>query len=386
MLPYGWILAWGRGGRPVRIAVAPRGEPFALSTMVTSVWHFRSGHVDDTTLVALPLSAVTCDDRWVTSPSRTWYRRMSGRHTNEEHRAATPLELLFDLCFVVAVAQAAAALHHDLSAHRFGHATLSYVAVFFAIWWAWLVCQWLRAAHGDPARRRTALRFAAGVTLVQLGWVARLALPPSWAWAAFIALGIAELAVPVLAERASKTPYHRHHVAERYGLFTLIVLGESVLAATVAVQTALDAGQASVRLLVLAGSGLLIVFAMWWLYFDRSAGNLLTTARMAFLWGYGHYLVFAGAAAVGAGLATAAEGSLSPRGAAFAVTVPVAVYLTAVWLLQVYPQDCGPVTTAAFPIAAALVVLASFTPAPLPIAALVMVTLVGATTPLARRP
>lgn len=43
---------------------------------------------------------------------RVWYRPMTSRDSREEHRAATPLELLFDLCFVVAVAQAAAALHH----------------------------------------------------------------------------------------------------------------------------------------------------------------------------------------------------------------------------------------------------------------------------------
>ena len=45
--------------------------------------------------------------------ARAWRVRMSGRDPREEHRASTPLELLFDLCFVVAVAQAAAALHHD---------------------------------------------------------------------------------------------------------------------------------------------------------------------------------------------------------------------------------------------------------------------------------
>lgn len=45
------------------------------------------------------------------SPSLTgveqpvWRRAMGGRGSGERHRAATPLELLFDLCFVVAVAQ-----------------------------------------------------------------------------------------------------------------------------------------------------------------------------------------------------------------------------------------------------------------------------------------
>ena len=44
-----------------------------------------------------------------------WYRPMVARPTDEEHRSATVLELFFDLCFVVAVAQAAFALHHEVA-------------------------------------------------------------------------------------------------------------------------------------------------------------------------------------------------------------------------------------------------------------------------------
>ena len=52
---------------------------------------------------------------------RPWHIRMSGRDPAEPHRAATPLELLFDLCFVVAVAQAATFLHHDLAEGLLAH-------------------------------------------------------------------------------------------------------------------------------------------------------------------------------------------------------------------------------------------------------------------------
>ena len=50
---------------------------------------------------------------------------MTGRDPTEAHRAATPLELLFDLCFVVAVASAAAALHHDLVEGLIGYGSVS---------------------------------------------------------------------------------------------------------------------------------------------------------------------------------------------------------------------------------------------------------------------
>ena len=43
--------------------------------------------------------------------------------------------------------------------------------------------------------------------------------------------------------------------------------------------------------------GLLTMYAMWWLYFDAPAHQVLTSLRRAFVWGYGHYLVFAAAAA-----------------------------------------------------------------------------------------
>jgi low temperature requirement protein LtrA len=63
---------------------------------------------------------------------------MGPRDRDETHRAATPLELLFDLCFVVAVAQAADRLHHALLQGRTAEAVVSYVSVFFAIWWTWM--------------------------------------------------------------------------------------------------------------------------------------------------------------------------------------------------------------------------------------------------------
>jgi low temperature requirement protein LtrA len=69
--------------------------------------------------------------------ARPWHLPMTGRDPDEAHRASTPLELLFDLCFVVAVSQAAGALHHDL---RGGPSAtgLNYLIVFFAIWWPWV--------------------------------------------------------------------------------------------------------------------------------------------------------------------------------------------------------------------------------------------------------
>lgn len=174
---------------------------------------------------------------------------------------------------------------------------------------------------------------------MQAGWVLYLWVPPEWQVQGFFFLVALELSVPVWAERASRTTWHPHHVAERYGLFTIIVLGESILAATVAVQASLSAGAVLRELVSVIVGGLLIVFSMWWLYFDRPMHDLLTTFRRVFAWAYGHLLVFASAAAVGAGLAVAVDqatghAQIGSFGAGAAVAFPAAIYLVSLWMLH----------------------------------------------------
>ena len=65
-----------------------------------------------------------------------------------------------------------------------------------------LVAQWLRAAASDPARRKTGHRYAAGITVLQLAWIAVLFVPGIWI-PAFLTLATFELALPVWAERRS---------------------------------------------------------------------------------------------------------------------------------------------------------------------------------------
>jgi low temperature requirement protein LtrA len=324
---------------------------------------------------------------------------MRGRNPDEEHRASTPLELFFDLCFVVAVSAAASALHRALADGRVGEGVFGFLVVFIGIWWPWvnftwfasaydtddvsyrlltfvqmagvlviaagvpsafeafdfrvmvagyvimrlaLVALWLRAAAEDPLGRATARRFALGIGVVQVFWILRLWLVPPWAILGFAVLSIAELLIPVWAERGGRpTQWHAEHIAERYGLFTIIVLGECILATTTAIQAALADGGLSVALLGVAVGGLLLVFAGWWAYFKHSThiAERRSSPKYAFAWGYGHIVVFASAAALGAGLQVAADEThgriaLDPVLAAMTVAVPVAVYLLAVWVLH----------------------------------------------------
>ena len=139
------------------------------------------------------------------------------------------------------------------------------------------------------------------------------------------------------------TPWHPHHVAERYGLFTIIVLGECVTAASGALHGLFRFGGVTVDLVLLSVGGLLLLFGMWWVYFLHDTGEALGERRhLSFVWGYSHYFVFASAAAVGAGLEAASELTLlealgdhgegaahaaSGRTAALAIAVAVSVFL-----------------------------------------------------------
>ncbi|MFG2882365.1 low temperature requirement protein A [Streptomyces sp. NPDC048297] len=350
-------------------------------------------------------------------------RRLTARAVDEAHRVSSPLELFFDLCFVVAVAQAGIELVHFVAAGHAGQGILNYAMVFFAIWWAWMnftwfasaydnddvlyrvvtlvqiagvlvlaagvprafehhdfllvligyvimrlamAAEWLRAARSASGEERTTtLRYAGGVLLCQIGWVGLVVLPePARPWL-FLVMVIAELCVPLYAERNSRTNWHPHHIAERYGLFTIIVLGETIAAATVAVKSAVGEHGALVEVLSIAVGGLLIVFSSWWIYFVVPIHDHLRSSERAFLWGYGHYFIFASAAAIGAGLEVAVEQAvgkahISATAASAAVTLPTALFLLTVWLLHARHFKVGTAQQLVLPGTALLVICCTF--------------------------
>jgi len=218
----------------------------------------------------------------------------------------------------------------------------------------------------DPDSRATALRYALGITVVQALWIIRLftvgGLPVPAQIGIFALLAVCEMAVPLWAERTGMTRWHPHHVAERYSLFTIILLGESVLASTVGVQSIVSAGSSSVEFVLLAVSGLALLFGLWWIYFLEPAHEGLERNRdRSFFWGYGHYVVFASLAAIGAGLEVGVEAvghhvEAPPVVVALAVAVPVAVFLVAMQVLY-RPLNGSTVIPPAVSLGAAVVVL-----------------------------
>lgn len=221
--------------------------------------------------------------------------RMGGRDPHEAHRASTPLELLFDLTFVIAFGLAAAQFAHLLAEGHYAAGLIGFGFSTFAICWAWInfswfasaydtddwvfrvvtmvqmigvlilaiglpalfksiehgahldngvmvlgyvimrvamIFQWLRAAQQDPARRRACMTFVTTILIAQIGWTALIftnfSLPVTFAFTSL--LTAIEMAGPVIAERKDGgTPWHAHHIAERYGLLVIIALGEGVV-------------------------------------------------------------------------------------------------------------------------------------------------------------
>jgi len=105
------------------------------------------------------------------------------------------------------------------------------------------------------------------------------------------------------------------------------------------VQAAVDHSLASPSLLTAAAAGLLLVFALWWLYFKHSAAEDIRQSRpWTFVWGLAHYLIFAAVAALGAGLQVVIGTLLhstrvTPVFAAFSVAIPVTIYIVVLALL-----------------------------------------------------
>jgi low temperature requirement protein LtrA len=239
-----------------------------------------------------------------------------------EERRTSPVELLWDLVFVFAVTQVTALLSRDLSWAGLGRSML----VLALVWWAWSAFVWAANAQDteSPSLRLVlllamvlafiaglalphsfedeALAFAAayaGVRFLHLGLYADASRRGNASWAAIagfaitVVIGMALLiagalaggtAQAVLWTAAAAIDYAgpawltrerlrglQHvavaHFAERYSLFVIICLGESIVAIGVgASEERFDA-----ELVAGVGLGLLITVALWWTYFDRFA-------------------------------------------------------------------------------------------------------------------
>ncbi len=293
-------------------------------------------------------------------------------------RHASWIELFFDLVFVAAVAALATQLHDDHSAAGLA----VFAGLFVPVWWGWMGYTWYAtgfasddavfrlgllsgmlaigalsagvagAAGGDSttfviayaclfyvlaalygrtwlateAARPLAARLAIGNALGATLWLASLGLDESVrpiVWSVAMLLQITTFAFAPWSR--SSDPFDPVHVAERYGLFTIVVLGESIVV-TVA---GLEIGS-SVPAALVAVLGFVVAAAIWWLYFgifrsmpvDRGFGG-------RFVWAQGHLLVFAGIAAAAVGVEFAIEAAAAGESLELADRLPLGAGLGA---------------------------------------------------------
>lgn len=334
-------------------------------------------------------------------------RPMTGRDPHEPARTATPLELLFDLAFVVGFGVAGEQGAHLLAEGHVAAGVIGFAFSMFAICWAWInftwfasafdtddwfyrvttmvqmvgvvvlalglpemfgslvhgdrvhnevmvagyvimrlamLVQWLRAARQAPEYRATCMAYVRTLVITQIGWLV-LAVAPVSVPVFFVGgllLGAAEMAGPWIAERLRtegpgqrSTPWHAHHMAERYGLLAIITLGEGVIGTVASLSAVVQESgwTLDAALVALAGTGL--TFGLWWTYYLTPDAEMLHRHReRSFVWGYGNIVVFAALAGVGAGLHVAAyyleeHSHVGAVGTVLAVAVPVLVFIVA---------------------------------------------------------
>jgi low temperature requirement protein LtrA len=208
-----------------------------------------------------------------------------------------------------------------------------------------LVSQWLRAAGQDPARRDACLTYVIAVLIAQVGWVAQIvfdfSLPVTMGMG--IVLLLIELAGPMIAERkGGGTPWHPHHIAERYSLFAVIALGEGVVGTVATLSAAVEEEGWSMDAALVAVAGMGLTFGIWWVYYMLPSGRVLHAHRKrSFVWGYGQMVTIAAIVATGAGLHVAAyfiqdKAHIGALATVLCVAVPVGAFLGSIYALYYY--------------------------------------------------
>jgi low temperature requirement protein LtrA len=305
----------------------------------------------------------------------------------DEERSASRLELFFDLAFVLVVAELAIALREDVSPR--GAAT--FAGLFALVWWSWvsstlyanrfdhddvvyrlyklasmaaviglaaaatdatgeryavfvgcqlllraiLLLQYHRAYRHIADARPVARLYMAGAAVGALLWAASLVVPRPVGFGLWAAAVVVEALVPLVATRSSAdVPLHIEHLPERFALFVILVLGESVAG----VAHGLYDSSWTPSAIPVALLSFVLAAALWWSYFDLAgarAKRLLNEAgessdRVHDVYVFGQLPLTLALASIGAGIELAVVESGAgevPTGTRLLLAGGVALYL-----------------------------------------------------------
>jgi low temperature requirement protein LtrA len=324
--------------------------------------------------------ATSLRERWQRPP------RLRTVGAEDEERHATWLELFFDLVFVICIAEVVHTLEDDRTLGGF----LGTAGLFVPIWWAWvgytvyadrfdtddllhrvLVLAGMLAViamalsvhdalhggsarfaltyvavrtvvlllnararrHAAPARPLLDLYLAAFTASAAL-WLVSVLVPEPYRYLLWAVGTTIELSAPWLGRRQiAQAPIHASHMTERYGLFTLIVLGESVISvAQGAAGVDWEPGTLAVAL-----TGFLVVACLWWIYFEYISGLANRSVLQGLCFNYAHLPLLAGLVSVALGIELAVVESAAhelERATAMALGGGAALYLLALTALH----------------------------------------------------
>jgi len=287
-------------------------------------------------------------------PKLLW-RRPQLRTDEMEHKERKPtwLALFYDLVFVAVVAQ----LSHTLAGDVTWLGVAKYCLLFVPVWWAWIgstfyndrfetddlshriwtfiqmiavaslafhvhdgfgessrgfsisyiavrvmiIFLWVRAGFHSPEARKLTNRYAGGVITSVLFWFISIFVPAPLRFLLWAVGLLIDIGTPLTTLKIQRTlpKLSSSHLPERFGLFTIIVLGESIVGVV--------AGAAETHHMTWAVGaagvfGLALSFSMWWLYFDRIASRRAKpNPWWLAAWVYNHLVLVIGLTAIGAG-------------------------------------------------------------------------------------
>lgn len=278
--------------------------------------------------------------------------------TLERERHASWLELFYDLVFASAVSEIGHSLYvNNNSIVEF----LGTISLFVPVWWAWmgvtfyaarfetddvihrifvllqmmgaaaltinihgalaetssnfaisygairgfLVIEYLRTGRRIPAASKFANGLARGFLISTILWLLSAIVPTPirfMIWALAIAVDMST-AILVQRKHVQLTP-NIFHLPERMGLFTLIVIGETVFGLV----ASLSEHEWDVESIISIGAGLTISFTLWWMYFDNVEGSPIRAfrergrARIYIAWIYLHLPLVVGLVSTATGI------------------------------------------------------------------------------------
>ena len=299
---------------------------------------------------------------------RLWWHAPRLRTENEGERRVSWLELFYDLVFVVMIAR----LAHYLAYHNTSDGVLAFVLLFVPVWWVWigntiyndrfetydvsyrvtvflqilavavmsvfieggldkhadafalsyaaarflLVLMWWRGGRHNPIMRPVTMRYNTGFSLSIVLWIASTFVDGPIS-IAMKGLGLViDLITPIFTISHQRAlPRFSSKLTERYGLFMIIVLGESIVSVLNGVVSNETIDWAS---LLRVGLGIALSFGLWWIYFDfigRRVPNRANPWR-GLGWSYLHLPLVMGVTALAASILHAISlktGALEPE-------------------------------------------------------------------------